>query len=321
MIRKIPVVFAFDDNYALPASIAIKSLLDCKKTDTTYDIIVFHDGLQTSTIHKMETICPIRWIKIDNSYLKNAPVTSNWPLAVYYRLLIANLITDYDKIIWSDVDVLFRDDLTNIYNTPLGDADWAGVIAEQRDETNGVHQHFPENKKPFVHMSGFMVINAKKWRDKNLVKKFFDIISKYNKQLKMFDLEILNLAAKEIKSVPFKYCVLENIYDAKNIELAPEYPWLVRAHGKQELISAKEKPAIIHYAGRSPKIWLRKYDAIPKYYWKYIKKSPFYNRKDYFPGLRPKIKVMFLYILIKICPIKKYREKIKTIYKQEMDKK
>ena len=33
---KIPIVFAFDDNYALPASIAIKSLIDSKDVNTDY---------------------------------------------------------------------------------------------------------------------------------------------------------------------------------------------------------------------------------------------------------------------------------------------
>lgn len=314
--KKIPIVFAFDDNYALPASIAIRSLFDAKNPDTEYDIIVFHDGLQTSTMRKMETICPIRWIKVDNSYLKNAPVTSNWPLAVYYRLLIANLVTDYDKIVWSDVDVLFRDDLTNIYNTPLGDADWAGVIAEQRDETNGVHQHFPENKKPFVHMSGFMVINAKKWRDKNLLQKFLDIISKYNKQLKMFDLDVLNLACDEIASVPFEYCVLQNIYDMPDISKAPEYPWLSRAHSHKELIRAKTNPIIIHYAGTWPKIWNMPTSQIPQYYMDYIKSSPFYISEHYYPTWRTSIYRAWLWLLIKICPVKSWRKKMKSAKKR-----
>ena len=53
---KIPVVFAFDDNYALPASIAIQSLLDSKRPSTDYEIIVFHGGLSPKTIQKMEKI-------------------------------------------------------------------------------------------------------------------------------------------------------------------------------------------------------------------------------------------------------------------------
>ena len=52
--KKIPIVFAFDDNYALPASIAIQSLIDAKNPDTDYDVFVLHGGLAKSTINKMQ---------------------------------------------------------------------------------------------------------------------------------------------------------------------------------------------------------------------------------------------------------------------------
>lgn len=68
--KKIPIVFAFDDNYALPASIAIKSLLDTKKDGTEYEIIVFHGGLKKKTIKKFSTIANIRWIKVEENSLR-----------------------------------------------------------------------------------------------------------------------------------------------------------------------------------------------------------------------------------------------------------
>ncbi len=313
--KKIPIVFAFDDNYALPASIAIQSLLDAKNSDTEYDVFVMHGGLQKSTMQKIEKIYPINWVYVDNSYLQNVPATSNWPLSVYYRLLIADLIPQYDKIIWSDVDVLFCDDLTNIYNISLENADWAGVIAERRDEKNGIHQHFPKNKKPFIYMSGFMVINAQQWREKQILQRFMDVIAKYNNQLKMFDLETLNLAANKIIPVSFEYCVLENIYDDDDITKSPEYPWLSQVHSHDTLMHAKQNPVIIHYAGKWPKIWLRKHDEIPPYYWQYIQNSPFYNREFYFPGWRTKLYRGALWVAIKLCPVKSWRQKMKQIRK------
>ena len=45
MTSIIPIVFAFDDRYALPASIAISSLLKSKHTGTEYKIIILDGGL------------------------------------------------------------------------------------------------------------------------------------------------------------------------------------------------------------------------------------------------------------------------------------
>lgn len=291
---KIPIVFAFDDNYALPASIAIQSLLNSKHKNTEYEIIVFYDGLKKNTIQKMEKICPIRWIKVDKTKLNNAPCSENWPQSVYYRLFIADLLPEYDKVIWSDVDVLFKGDLADIYAQDLQGADWGGVIAERQDETQGVHPHYPENKKTYIYMSGFMLIDTKLWREKHMWDRFVNIIKTYGERLKFFDLDILNLAADKIYPVPFEYCVLENIYDTDDIKNAPEYTWLKRAQGEKSLLNAKNNPIIIHYAGRNPKIWLRKYNEIPEYYWKYIEQSPFYVREFFFPTPITKIKKFLL---------------------------
>ena len=309
-MTKIPVVFAFDDNYALPASIAIQSLLDTKKATTEYEVIVFHGGLSKKTIRKMKLICPIRWAKVDAGALKNVP--QGWSgLETYYRLLIADLLPEYDKVIWSDVDVLFKGDLADIYAQDLQGADWGGIIAEKQDEKEGVHPHYNENKKPFIYMPGFMVIDTKLWREKKMFSRFLKVIKEYEQRLKMFDLDVLNLSADKIYPVPFEYCVLENIYDALKIEDAPEYPWLERAQGKAALLRAKKHPMIIHYAGHWPKIWDRGRAEIPEYYWKYIEKSPFYKKNDYIWSKTKALELLVLKIIKALILVKPWRRKIK----------
>ena len=318
---KIPIVFAFDDNYALPASIAIQSLLDSKHKNTEYEIIVFHNGLKRKTIKKMEKITPIRWIKVDKNLLKDVP--RGWSgLETYYRLLIADLLPEYNKVLWSDVDVLFCGDLSDIYKQNLEDADWGGIIAEKQNEKHGVHPHYSENKKPYIYMPGFMVINTKLWRKKQMWTRFMNIIQKYGSRLRFFDLDILNLAADKIYPVPFEYCVLENIYDAQDIKTTPEYPWLKRAQGEKTLLNAKNNPIIIHYAGKDVKIWKRFIYEIPEYYWKYIIQSPFYNKNDYRWTALKEVTLRFQYFLLKIVFIKKWRRGIKQkIYDLEIERK
>lgn len=148
MDTKIPIVFAFDDLYALPASIAIQSLLDSKKPETEYDIFVLHGDLSPETVKKINQIADISWISIDDDIFAQAPYNSKQQIVAYYRLLLADLIPQYDKIIWSDVDVLFIGDLKKIFQMDMGNAYWAGVIAEKnKEDEKGVHTRFEENKK------------------------------------------------------------------------------------------------------------------------------------------------------------------------------
>lgn len=284
----IPIVFAFNDAYALPASIAISSLLENKKDSTKYEIFVFHNGLKTITKKRIEQIASVNWINVNNIQLPKVPI--GWSgIETYYRLFIADILTQYDKVIWSDVDVLFKGDLSNIYNQSLDDYYWAGIIAENQIEPSGIHTRFKENTNEHIFMPGFMIVNAKKWREEHKLDDFFQIIKSYNKQLKMFDLDVLNLACNKIKAISFQYCVLENIFDNEDISKAPEYIWLVNVYGKDKLEFAKQNPIIIHYAGKPIKIWKRNIKEIPDYYFSYINRSPFYNPNMYFPSIKNKI--------------------------------
>ena len=132
-----------------------------------------------------------------------------------------------------------------------------------------------------------------------------------NKYLKLsHDFAIKQMIEKMVFELEM-YHLMFNNNDNDDIKNAPEYPWLARAHSHAMLAHAKENPMIIHYAGGWPKIWMRKYDDIPKYYWEYIKNSPFYNREFYFPGIKTKMKIIGAKFLIKICPVKKMATTIK----------
>lgn len=290
---KLPIVFAFDDNYRLPAWIAIKSLLDTAE-DVEYDIFVLYEALSLKTRAEFDKLAPINWIRVDENIFADAPQTEYWPKSVYYRLLISQLIPQYDKIVWSDVDVLFKKNLHKVYENDISEYYWAGIKAEKNTPETVVHTYFPENKNEFIYMSGFMLINAAKMRTEKMTAKFFEIIRTFNDRLKMFDLDVLNLACDKIASIPFEYCVLENIYDADDISTASEYSWLESVYGHKALTAAKADPTIIHYAGKWPKIWWRQYSEIPEYYKKQIMKCPF--------RIKYKTAKKLGYWLLSICP-------------------
>ena len=278
----IPIVFAFDEKCLLPASIAIKSLLDSKKENTEYKIYVLHNGISNENKNKFADIAEIEWIFVDKKIFKNYPINNIWPEIVYYRLLIPSLIKEFDKIIYSDIDVLFKQDLFEIYKLDLENSYWAGVIAEKNNFNTMCHKYFPENKNKFIYMSGFMLINAKRWQEEKLFEKLIENINIFKDRLRFFDLDLLNITCNDIKGIPFNYCVLENIYHSKSLTKAKEYSWLKNVYSDKDLLLAKKNPAIIHYAGANIKIWDRKTYKIPIYYWKYIKTSPFYNKKNIF---------------------------------------
>jgi lipopolysaccharide biosynthesis glycosyltransferase len=131
--KSIPVVFAFDDAYTLPASIAIKSLIETKKQDTQYEIYCLFSNLSEQNRQVLSKIAPINWIKFDKNFFNDAPATSEYPISVYYRLALHDILTQHDTLIYSDVDVLFQGDLTEAYETDLNDAYRAGIPLEKNE--------------------------------------------------------------------------------------------------------------------------------------------------------------------------------------------
>lgn len=316
-MAKIPIVFAFDEKYCLPASIAIKSLLDSKSKNTEYDIFVLHNGIKKREQQKFDCVANINWIFVDKSIFNNFPTSEFWTELVYYRLLIPQLIPQYDKVIYSDIDVLFKKDLSEVYKKNIDDYYWGGVIAEKNNANSVCHKYFPENQNEYIYMSGFMLINSKKMLENEIINKLFYNAYCFKDKLRFFDLDLLNITCNKILAIPFEYCVLENIYDNENITTAKEYVWLMSSYSKNDLIRAKENVAIIHYAGKDIKIWNRNFKEIPKYYWKYIVQSPFYDKEFYFPSkIKSYTKKTFYWLLEHICPIKKWRKAIRQIRKE-----
>ncbi|MEL6649680.1 MAG: glycosyltransferase family 8 protein [Bacteroidota bacterium] len=284
-MKKIPIVFTFDDNYALPAAVAIKSLVHKGNYDTWYDIYVLYNNLSEQSRRTLDRVADINWIELDESLFAGVPATAEYPVDVYYRLAIHDILPQHDRIIYSDVDVLFQGDLTEIFEMDLEGYYWAGVPLERNEapsqdtlaaqkgkpgDPNYMtgHTKFPENQNDLIYASGFMVINAKKMREDRMTEKFIQTIKQFKSRLKMFDLEVLNLACQgTIKAIPFEYCVLEDLAVARDYRDTNLYPFLSRVFSDQELEYAIQNPIIMHYTGANEvRVWDRPRDQQPGNY-------------------------------------------------------
>lgn len=276
----IPVVFTFDKAFLPPAYVAITSLVQNASKQTTYDIIILYQGKMNKKVYTLyDSVKGSRHsIKIQNisNINMNVPKTTKcWPSIVYARLYLPSILSNYDKVIFSDVDVLFQGDLAEAFCTDMEDCEWAGVAAEINSQDAFIHQYYEDNKHPYLYWSGFMVMNLREMRCKDWEERCNSNIEKYKERLYMFDLEILNLTAENIKKLPFRYVCLQAIYDSLDITQTEEYKWLSKVYTYEELVEEKKNAVIIHYAGkvgRIGKIWLRY--KIPEYYNNYLKIMP-----------------------------------------------
>ena len=279
-MNTIPIVFAFDNNLVLPACVCISSLLMNAKEDTFYDIFILYSEKEKLAKTGLDKIpyyfpnCKIQYRVVDNTF-DTAFEIRGITTPAYYRLLIPELIPEYDKVIYSDVDIIFRMDLSDLYNWNID----SYYLAATRD----LGLNFDEDGKKYIAsvdglvqgeylQSGFIVLNSKKMREDHLVSCFRKLAQK---KLKYQDQDILNLSCKgHVLYLSLKYNMTDYSYYYVNRD--PEQ--IMNLFDIHEMKDAL-KHGNIHYNGHKP--W-KKYSVNFDIWWEYYRKSPFFDEKYYF---------------------------------------
>ena len=285
-MKTIPIVFSFDNNLILPACVCIYSLLINAKKDTFYDIFILHstcvklekDGL--NQLEKLFPQCRIQYRTVDSSFDKSYEVRGI-TAATYYRLLIPEVVSEYDKVIYSDVDVIFQSDLSDLYEkTDLDGYYVAGV--------NSLSHLIPDHDTYYKKLSvdstktiyaGNIILNSKALLQDDIIDKFR---SHATKQYRFQDMDVLNIVcAGKIKYLSPSFCF--TTYYADLILRKKEE--LCKIWAENEMQNAF-KEGIIHYNGQKP--W-RGYCLNFDIWWEYYRKSPFFDDKFYFKFFNEKL--------------------------------
>ena len=128
MHEEIPVFFSTDDLYIPFLDVAVASLMANASPAYRYRIIILHTGLQEDGIKKVlqnqKEGFRIDFINISaevekiRSRLKNV---YHFSVVTYYRLFIASLFPEYDKVLYLDCDLVVLGDVAELYHVALGD--------------------------------------------------------------------------------------------------------------------------------------------------------------------------------------------------------
>ena len=177
-MNTIPIVFAFDNNLAMPAAVCFYSLFANAHPKTIYNVYVLHrknEELDLTYIDNVFEKYPQHHFKLidvgdtfDSSFEIRGITTP-----AYYRLLIPELIPEYDKVIYSDVDVIFQQDLSELYlGTDLGEELIAGVnnVAHLDADLRKHYEGTLNLNSTGVICSGFLIMNCSRIRKENLLR-------------------------------------------------------------------------------------------------------------------------------------------------------
>ncbi len=263
MSREIPIFFSTDDNYIPYLDVAIASLIANASKNYNYRIIVLNTGLQPNNIAKVKMNerdgFVIDFIDISEnvenikSHFKNV---YHFSIVTYYRLFIASLFPQYDRIVYLDCDLVVLGDISELYHTELGE-NILGAVVDHFVSTTKEFRAYAEKAigvNPDTYFNaGVLLINLEQFRKNNIEKKFIDLITEHDFDLLDPDQAYLNyLCFRKTHILPTGW------------NKAPA-----------EFICEGNKN-IVHY-NLYKKPW--QYDDVidGEYFWEYASKSPFYE--------------------------------------------
>ena len=260
----IPIAFAIDNKYTYPLIVLLTSILYNSMPTTLYNfnIMVPYDFMEENKqkingICKKYHNCQIIFHNLGQKYQDWETNFDYYPVTVYYRLSLPDIIKDIDKIIYLDIDTMVHKDLTEFYNIDMKEYYFMGFPGHEigYTEINGTRN--------FIN-SGVILMNLKLLRKINAPKLFDDYYHTYG--TKKVDEYLINvLFYNKISFLPFKYGI-PDFEKGRDIADSPLYFWnTLNGYCKgtpEEMISGSENRVITHGAYVVEKWWTRNYESL-----------------------------------------------------------
>lgn len=284
----VPVVFAADNNYVPMLTTTIDSMLANASKDYFYDIVVIEDGITGENKEQMAQYFS-RYNDVSVRFFGAGALISGYDLTTsnehisketYYRFLIQDILPYYGKVLYLDSDLIIEGDVSELFELNLGDNLLAA--AHDVDYMGNLNMHDGkrmEYTKEVLHMdnpfgyfqAGVLVLNTAEMRKLHSVEEWLEIAS--NPDYIYNDQDILNAHCQgRVKYLGYEWNVMHDCGGrVSNVfSFAP-------ASAFDAYNTSRSSPKIIHYAGFE-KPWIMPECDFAEHYWKYARKTPFYEK-------------------------------------------
>lgn len=257
----IPIFFATDDSYAPYLAVSVRSMLDNADKNYFYRIHILTSTMNEENRRRIAALAGENSeISFDNPEKKlehlmgSLSLRDYYSVATYYRLFIADMFPQYDKVMYIDSDTVIPGDISKMYLTDIGN-NLVGAIPESvmllapfgeySEKVVGV----PHDK---YFNAGILLMNLEEFRASHIESRFVALLSRKKFPVAQ-DQDYLNVL-----------CQNRIYYFGHEWNLAPV-----------EGLTDKE-PCIVHYKMAS-RPW--NYDGVlfGDYFWQYAEASGYYE--------------------------------------------
>lgn len=260
------VCLSTNDKWTPFAAVTIASILSNTKSKVHF--FVLYSELSDKSITEINSLLKkfenarIEYVSIDKKDLQKffvgIPYISN---DAFSRLLFPDICKDTERVTYTDVDVVFKGDVAELFNEDL-DGHIIGAVEGISHAGGQDNLRLKIEKQHNYFQSGLLLIDCKKWREQNITSCCFEV-AKNTPKLRYGDQDLLNIvfSVNNYKKLHQKYCVIP-------FQLAEMQSF------SEDSREALRKPFIIHYAGGN-KPWITS-GPLENDFWRYAAMTDFF---------------------------------------------
>ena len=268
-MKQIPIFFTFDRYYAVPAAVAFYSLLRHAAPLYQYNLYVLHTSIPQAIQKRLARLVK----RFPNADLQFIDVShfdgqgdigqgkSHFSKEIYYKLIAAEIFPQYDRILCSDVDVVFTGDISPSYFLfPDEDFYYAGVgqvLENGRMKAYADDLFSPQEKQALEQeiMAGYLLFNLAVIRRDRMQGKLTDFYRRNYHRLPLPEQDCLALCCgPRVRHLPMEYVVCNTYYkpfSRGDVHFSTASRWL--PEGEAERLAmftrALARPVQVHYVG------------------------------------------------------------------------
>lgn len=260
-----PLAIAFTPNYFVPAATMLRSLLDASTGDFEVICLVTEEipeRMQEKLVRLGAGRLSFRYIPLKGR-LVGIYTDPRYTEAASFRLLLPEILPEYDNLVYIDCDVIVRQDVGKLWReTDLSD-NYLGVVFEAPIENQAERARAVGCDPQRYFNSGFLLMNLKQMRQENVSERLLEACRV--PYLEFPDQDALNQVCLG------RVLPLSPVYNGIRTFFIPKYkPDFVRQYS-EELWDEVQRNGTIHYTGGKPwnifsvrfGDWWRTYECLP----------------------------------------------------------
>lgn len=285
--NNVAIAVAANDYFIPYCATFLKSVAEHSDSKKNYDILLLSQDVSDINVKHVEKSLSawsnISLRVIDPSVLIDQYIfyiRGHFSKETYYRLVLPELLPNYDKVLYLDSDMIAMDDVAKIYDENIDgyllaacyDADTAGLYNGYEKDKKEYTDKVLKLKEPYQYFqAGVLLLNLEEFRKRYTTKQILDFA--VSEKWQLLDQDILNkLCEGAVKYIDMSWNVMVDFAGVRInqiIALAPR--WLNEMYHE-----ARKDPKIIHYAGPQ-KPWFEPEMDFGMQFWECARGTAYYE--------------------------------------------